>query len=694
MRFLFLVLLLFPSLIGATTITGNLRDVSNAPYSAARVEFIPTTSAATSNTVTVIGISKSVAAPRGELSIDLVEGWYQVKFHPAMNQITIYVPTSGTYTLAQVSTNLVSLWPPYSYVAGTNIIFGTNNNEITISSAASGASGGGSTYTNTTDLPGVVNAGNTGIGTNISTLYVAGQTLNVAGNELNADGSMSFGNGAGSLTPYGDLTLRNITASQGFHGDGSGLTNGSPALATNNATASDGMALVKRGDKLKLEAVGDDNYFGVWDTYPNGDQQGKLAFVTVGTLFGQKRISVPMTGTNGVQLGTPAPYYRNGKYYFAFMTSGYPVSGSNLTNNFGIYVSDDLSNWRLLTYVDCSTVSPALANPVKQVWAPEWFDDTDGSTYIVVNIATNLTSDSANMLPYFLKLQNADLTSWSIPTNITGIPLSAFDATLTKSNGNYMCWYRNAGTGYIEIYTNSSLSGTFAAWKTSDWAGWGSGYEAFQPMQLNDGTWYIEMTKTSPFDGTYYSTSTNFSTWEAPKKMVQTGTQGHGSLWKLPTGWTSQETVDAWAPVGNSALYGTRYAIGPFGKEPGATGGPTANTSFAVYSGGSYTTFGMYSYSANQFITDGFATGVPFYFSRRVAAGYDIFYNSGANNDLMFFGNISNTKTGNTNALTVWGPNGNLTNGIISTAAFTNGVAGRMLIPGTSYYITVYTNVP
>jgi len=55
--------------------------------------------------------------------------------------------------------------------------------------------------------------------------------------------------------------------------------------------------------------------------------------------------------------------------------------------------------------------------------------------------------------------------------------------------------------------------------------------------------------------------------------------------------------------------------------------------------------------------------------------------------------NLYSTATGNTNALAVFA-SGNLTNAPIVTTAFTNGVAGRMLIPGTSYYITVYTNVP
>ena len=59
----------------------------------------------------------------------------------------------------------------------------------------------------------------------------------------------------GGLDSPSILSLGNIEAHGTFHGNGNGITNASPALATNNATATDGMALVKRGDKLKLETI-------------------------------------------------------------------------------------------------------------------------------------------------------------------------------------------------------------------------------------------------------------------------------------------------------------------------------------------------------------------------------------------------------------------------------------------------------
>jgi hypothetical protein len=430
------------------------------------------------------------------------------------------------------------------------------------------------------------------------------------------------------------------------------------------------------------------SYFGVWDDYPNGLTVGYNAYVTVGTLFGQRRITASFAGANGVQLGTPAPFYQDGKYYFAFMTKGYPVSGSNLTNNLGIYVSDDLSNWRLHCYVDCSSPSPAEVNPVNNVWAPEWFVDTDGSIYLIANIGTNLTSSAANMKVYGIKALSSDLLTWSNPTNFAGVPSSVFDGFVTKSNGTYMVWYRNAGTSYNEIYTSTNLFSGYTAFKTGNWAGWGADYEAFQPIQLPNGTWYIQFTHTAPFDGTYVSTSTNFVNWTTPVRMKQSLTQGHGSLWPMPSGTISYEMVQAVRPALSNSTYGVQYLLGPFTAEQ------PANQSFVVWSGGTYTSVALASSNATQLVTDGFSRSIPFYLSRRIGAGYDIAYNSGANNDMRWYGQILSSTTGNTNAVPVFGPTGNLTNAVIDVANTTNGVAGRLQIPGTSYYVMVFTNTP
>ncbi len=53
----------------------------------------------------------------------------------------------------------------------------------------------------------------------------------------------------------GDVSITNTVINGVINGNANGLTNGSPSLATNSAVATDGMALVKRGNKLKLETI-------------------------------------------------------------------------------------------------------------------------------------------------------------------------------------------------------------------------------------------------------------------------------------------------------------------------------------------------------------------------------------------------------------------------------------------------------
>lgn len=68
-------------------------------------------------------------------------------------------------------------------------------------------------------------------------------------------------------------------------GNSAGLTNGSPGLATNSATATDGMALVKRGNNLKLETIGAGAVFPltvdtVVLTNGSGGNEKDLSFIT------------------------------------------------------------------------------------------------------------------------------------------------------------------------------------------------------------------------------------------------------------------------------------------------------------------------------------------------------------------------------------------------------------------------------
>ncbi len=66
------------------------------------------------------------------------------------------------------------------------------------------------------------------------------------------DGSIQF---PGIHFELGNQTNNGAIKATNFLGWAIGLTNGSPNLATNAATATDGMALVKRGDRLKLETI-------------------------------------------------------------------------------------------------------------------------------------------------------------------------------------------------------------------------------------------------------------------------------------------------------------------------------------------------------------------------------------------------------------------------------------------------------
>lgn len=166
----------------AATVQGYLRDFTATGYSP-QVTFVPlSTPLAYRSTNTILDVTRRITTTNGFFSINMVGGLYRTEFVAPNNSILILVPPDdpGTYnfnTVANLATNVgtfsfTNKWGAITsrVLLGTNVAFLTNNfgavNESLTVSATS--SGGGTTYTNDTGLPGVVNG--SAIGTNLSTL--------------------------------------------------------------------------------------------------------------------------------------------------------------------------------------------------------------------------------------------------------------------------------------------------------------------------------------------------------------------------------------------------------------------------------------------------------------------------------------------------------------------------------------------
>lgn len=133
-------------------------------------------------------------------------------------------------------------------------------------------------------------------------------------------------------------------------------------------------------------------------------------------------------------------------------------------------------------------------------WAPEFVKNQDGTAYYDTSIHVTFAADSTghNLQIYEVHPTAADMSTWSIPVLIyaqANCSLgNCIDPFLLSYSGTFYLWYINWGGGfnntYVEYATASSLTGTYTAVKTGDWAGWGVNSEG--PALILDGsTWYL-----------------------------------------------------------------------------------------------------------------------------------------------------------------------------------------------------------
>jgi hypothetical protein len=515
-----------------------------------------------------------------------------------------------------------------------------------------------------------------------------------------------------------DFYAENIYATAGiFSGSGAGLTSvhGSNSITaatipTNRMNAAAHAAYVNDVTQSGLAAgsyavAGNGNgltnldlgtWFGVWDNYRNGTPLGVggSAYVTFGSMMGQRRVTSVLTDST-CELGTPSPFVWQGKPYFSHLSLGYSTSNGQ-TNNFGIMRSDENGvSWIRHCFVACSNVSPVISPMiVTAVWDPFLFTDRNGSVHAFVSVGTNVAPAqvSASMLTYKLMSLDSTLTNWSRPYLCSGVDPGGFDNDVVDFDGtNYVLFKRNNAApfnSYNLAYTSTDLT-NWTSFRTGDWLGFGSNVEAIDVHKLIDGTWFLIIGTNGSYGGTRYSTSVDFTNWTALKRYPQSGQYGNGGITKYPFAAMTSTTDLGFYSTASNSTFGTSYVIGN-----AATNSPSETQTLMV-NGGASGWLSIKGTSATGISFDPDAVNADGYLAGRYGSTPNTYMKFiGGGDDVQFYGDIRSIQPANTNALAFFAGRGDLTNAAISTAAFTNGVAGRILIPGTSYYVIVYTNAP
>jgi hypothetical protein len=220
------------------------------------------------------------------------------------------------------------------------------------------------------------------------------------------------------------------------------------------------------------------------------------------------------TGPTGFLRDPSIMKHTDGKFYVAFTTPP-TMACCGADSSFSIASSADLKTWTTVTTV------PAGVPGVKNTWAPEWFKDSDGSVYALVNVDTKT---------YRYKAMNDTLTTFSAPTWI-GIGPDYIDTFMLKIGATYHAFTKHESVTYIEHATATSIDGPWTFVGQNDWAGWGNHKEAPALIDLGNGTWRIFCDAGGAGHEMYSDSADMFKTWTTMKTLPTVGVNiSHGTV--------------------------------------------------------------------------------------------------------------------------------------------------------------------
>jgi hypothetical protein len=202
--------------------------------------------------------------------------------------------------------------------------------------------------------------------------------------------------------------------------------------------------------------------------------------------------------------------HSDGKFYVAFTTP--PDAGCcGSQTSFAIASSPNLKDWTTVTQV------PSGIAGVKNVWAPEWFKDTDGTIHILVSINSSTT--------YRYEPTDNTLTKWGAgtPIGMTGV----IDTFMVKVGDTYHSFSKGS---FVQHGTASSLDGPWTFDAKSYWAGC---KEAPCVVDLGNGSWRLFCDAGGGGHEKSSDSPDMFKTWTTPTTLPGVGNDiSHGTVLK------------------------------------------------------------------------------------------------------------------------------------------------------------------
>ncbi|MGC4087781.1 MAG: hypothetical protein QM756_07770 [Polyangiaceae bacterium] len=335
-----------------------------------------------------------------------------------------------------------------------------------------------------------------------------------AGGTSTTGGALANG---GTSSMGGASSMGGTLGSGGSTGAG-GATSSGGSNASGGATASGGAGSGAGGAPTGSGGSSGTGYPYVFSVFNDAAAVSSLQIYTSNdglnfTLLADTGFTGPTTNLRDPSIMK----HTDGKFYVAFTT---PPAGNGCCgpeSSFSIASSSNLKNWTTVATV------PSGVSGVTNVWAPEWFKDSDGSLHILVSI---------DKKTYRYEPTDATLTKFGAGTFI-GIGPDFIDTIIVKLGATYHAFPKRESTTYIEHATATNIDGPWTFVGTGNWAGWGNHKEAPSLIQLANGTWRMFCDAGSTGHEMYSDSTDLFKSWSAMKGLPTVGNNiSHGTVIK------------------------------------------------------------------------------------------------------------------------------------------------------------------
>lgn len=221
-----------------------------------------------------------------------------------------------------------------------------------------------------------------------------------------------------------------------------------------------------------------------------------------------KLTDVSSVSNQAWNFGDPSLLIKNGNYYVAFTYE------ETNTADFGIAVSSNLVEWKVhkvkfgsngIRNSNSSAPGWSYIFPNgPNIWAPEWFEDSNGKLYLTISIRTQADQDTVEIQnewyfrQYISECINLQTLSFSIPeemriNNKKGpsqcLPQdNVIDASIVKKDGIYYMALKDEYNKEIDTFYSSNLTGNWTLLKKN----------IFQNLSLAGTTEYTEAPSICP----------------------------------------------------------------------------------------------------------------------------------------------------------------------------------------------------